>query len=205
MKPSTEPNPYAPPGDVRGSRKKKKRPKRRAPGENVKWIYGALALLNAVSFLALVLGLSPTATIREGLVTLVDGPLRLTSLALAPAWIYYAWSGLPLELRLGISPGGAVVRLFAPIYSLYWVFVVHARIGEALDTLLRSVDDRRRAPVTLAAVATVFYFVPTLMLLGGGGTYAWVVLVLDQALWMAYMIQCDALRRAVVGIRWSSD
>jgi hypothetical protein len=157
--------------------------------------------VNALAFAALASGVASARGIQEELVVLVDGPLRWTLLALAPMWIYGAWSGIPPETRRRTTPGSAVVGLIVPIFSIYWVFAVNVRLCDHVDALLAASDDRRRAPKTLAVVATVIYFVPYVMMLTSAREYAFLVLIADHALWLAYMLRCDELRRAVLDVR----
>jgi hypothetical protein len=163
-------------------------------------MYAVVAAVNAVALLSIAFGVASATGIQQGLITLVDGPLRLVLLALAPLWIYYAWSGIPRELRRGVTPGGAVLGLIVPFFSIYWIFAVNVRLCSCVDALLTSIDDRRRAPMTLAIVATVVYFVPIAMMLAEASRYAFVVLIADHVLWFVYMLQCDELRRAVIAV-----
>jgi hypothetical protein len=78
---------------------------------------------------------------------------------------------------------------------------VNVRLCDHVDALLAASDDRRRAPKTLAVVATVIYFVPYVMMLTSAREYAFLVLIADHALWLAYMLRCDELRRAVLDVR----
>jgi hypothetical protein len=192
-------NPYSPPRERRASRRKQEATPR-APGERVKWIYAAMAGANALALLSIASGMGTAAGIQQELITLVDGPLRWALLVLAPVWIYYAWSGIPPEDRRGTTPGSAVVGLFIPFYSIFWIFAVNVRLCAAIDALLARSGDRRRAPAALAIVATVLYFVPVVMLLTSAGQYAYLALIADHALWVAYMLVCDDLRRAVLGV-----
>lgn len=164
-------------------------------------MYAVVAAVNAVALLSIALGVASTTGIQEELITLVDGPLRLVLLALAPLWIYYAWSGIPRELRYGITPGRAVLGLIVPVFSIYWIFAVNVRLCSCVDSLLTSIDDRRRAPKTLAIVATVIYFAPIAMMLAEASRYTFLVLIADHVLWFVYMLQCDELRRAVIAVR----
>jgi hypothetical protein len=194
-----ETNPYSPPRERRASREKR-RPEQPAPGERIKWIYAVVAAVNAVALLSIAFGVASAAGIQQELITLVDGPLRLVPLALAPLWIYYAWSGIPRELRRGVTPGGAIVGLIVPFFSIYWIFAVNVRLCNCVDSLLSRIDDRRRAPKTLAIVATVIYFVPLAMMLAEASRYTFLVLIAEHVLWFVYMLQCDELRRAVIAV-----
>jgi hypothetical protein len=127
-------------------------------------------------------------------------------LGLAPTWCYCAWSGIPLNLRGGVTPGSVVLRFLVPIYSLFWVFAVNIQLGDAINMLLSRIGDRRRAPRTLPIIAVIIYFVPLLMLLSEEAKgYAFLVQIADHALWLIYMFKCDALRRAVAGVRYDYD
>ncbi len=108
---------------------------------------------------------------------------------------------MPRELRGGVTPGGAVVGLIVPLFSIYWVFGVNVRLCGYVDSLLASIDDPRRAPKALAIIATVIYFVPIAMKLAEVSQYTFLVLIADHVLWFVYMLQCDELRRAVIAVR----
>jgi hypothetical protein len=194
---SDEPNPYAPPR-AKPRRKRRGKPSREAPGEWVKWGYGGLAAVNATACFALVLGFVTDRELQQLLITMLEGPLLWVMLSLALVWCYYAWSGIPHDLRVGVTPSSAVVRFFIPVYSLYWVIAVNTQLGDALNALLTRLHDRRRAPKTLAIVATIVYFVPVVMMFTDAKGWAFVVQIADHALWLAYMVQCDELRRAVL-------
>jgi hypothetical protein len=160
-----------------------------------------MAAVNAVALLSIAFGVASATGIQQELITLVDGPLRLVLLALAPLWIYRAWSGIPREARRGVTPGGAVLGLVIPLFSIYWIFAVNVRLCSSVDALLASIDDRRRAPKTLAIVATVIYFFPVAMTLMEASRYAFLIRIADHVLWFVYMLQCDELRRAVMAVR----
>jgi hypothetical protein len=164
----------------------------------VKWVYGALASASALAYFALTSGVAQEAELRKDLVAAVDGPLLWALLLLAPVWCYFAWLGIPPDYRRGVTPVSAAARFFVPVYSIVWVFAVNLGLGDAINAVLKESGDDRRAPKSLAVVATVVYFVPVLMLLGDAKSYAFLVQLADHAMWLVYMIKCDVLRRAVL-------
>jgi hypothetical protein len=196
---SIEPNPYAPPR-ASGRRKRAAAAAPHAPGEWVKWVYGALALARALSYFAIVSGVAQEAGLQKELIAAVDGPLLWSLLLLAPLWCYFAWSGIPRDYRAGVTPESAAVRFFVPLYSLFWVFAVNLQLGNAINAVLTQSGDDRRAPKWIAVAATVVYFVPVLMLLGDAKSFAFLVQLVDHAMWLVYMIKCDVLRRAVIAV-----
>jgi hypothetical protein len=175
----------------------------RAPGEWVKWGYGGLAVASTLACVALLfpkeLSLSPAA--QQSVVAVVNGPIHWGKFAFALLWIHRAWSGLPLRARGETSPAMAVAAFFAPIYNVYWTFVVNARLCFGLDGVLVAAGERERAPVALARVAPFVQFGTSLisyaMLQGPARGYAFLVVTAQSATWVLYMFECDRARRAV--------
>ena len=202
---ASDQNPYAPPSPDRSSTPASDRPQAAAPGEWVKWAYGAAAAVNAVSFVLIFLGLTRESGLQDSLIAFVDGPLRWGILALGMVWVYSAWSGLPAMFRRGVTPGSALVRLVIPIYSLYWLFGVNIELCRGLDTVLARNDDDRRAPLGLAMGATVLHLLPIAMLLTQAKTYAFGATIASNLLWFVYMLRCDPLRRAALRVLHDED
>jgi hypothetical protein len=53
-------------------------------------------------------------------------------------WLYASWSWIPAEQRYNASgrrftPGTAVALLFVPYFNLYWLFVTHLGLCDAVD------------------------------------------------------------------------
>lgn len=176
----------------------------RAPGRDtrgsaVTWAYAVVALTATASYLALffhgAIGLS--ADVTQMLVMLVDRPLSWIRWIVALVWIHTAWSGLPASLLGDMTPGRAVGRLFIPIYSVYWIFAVNVELCRRINDRLAEQHDPRRAPVVLAMLATALHFAPLLLLFSEFKAFAWVPIVASMGMWIAFMWQTDAARRAI--------
>jgi len=96
-----------------------------------------------------------------------------------------------------IGAGGAIGRLFIPIYGFYWGFAVNAQLNTATTASLhkRGVDKRAEPDLaylamTLTIVARVLFFAKVEGALFFNAT--------AMAVWFAYMIRCDIFRRMMV-------
>jgi len=175
------------------------------PGLWVKWVYAALAVgqLGAVLAIRSAVELALARRTMNALIMVADRVFAFAILGLALAWIYCAWLSLPAAARKDVSPGGAVGRFFIPCYNAFWVFIFSAKLCHALDALAVEAGERRRAPLWLAILAGVLTFVPGLLVLDSVKAYAFVVIAVSHALWWVYMLQCDALRGALLRARIS--
>jgi hypothetical protein len=119
------------------------------------------------------------------------------------SWLYQAWSDVPHEDRaltaLGdISPGGAVGRLFIPVYGFFWGFAVHAHLTLAIRASLQKRGVEVRAEPGLAYGAMAMTTGGRILSAAQVSGAAMMAMGLSTGLWFAYMIRCDAVRRAMV-------
>jgi hypothetical protein len=81
--------------------------------------------------------------------------------ALGVAWMYRAWSWLPVDQRYTrnwrswITPAQAAFFLLVPYFQYYWMFVVNLGLCDALDRLRVMYPTREPAPKNLAMAACI--------------------------------------------------
>lgn len=81
------------------------------------------------------------------------------------AWVYRAWSWLPVEQRYArnwrswITPAQAALFLLVPFFQYYWMFVVNLGLCDALDRLRVMYPTRQAAPKQLALVGSILQIV----------------------------------------------
>lgn len=130
------------------------------------------------------------------------------TIVLAAAWLYAAWKGVPEPHRGTISPKRAALSLFIPFYDAYWGIAVNIALCDTLDGILRRAGSPRRAPRVLGMVANAVWLVTRVTgaaIHARHMEYAAHRVLLDLVfetvvggLWVAYMVQCDRAREAVV-------
>lgn len=164
-------------------------------GAGLKWIYAAagLAWLGAA-----LLGFAAAAF-----------GLYLLGAVVGLSWLYFAWADIPREDRSmtemdAISPGGAVGRLFVPIYGAYWGFSVHARLNEAITASLRKRGVQLRAEPELAYLAMGLTILGRLAAGAEVAGASVVLLALATVFWFAYMLRCDTFRRTMA-LAWLAE
>jgi hypothetical protein len=198
------PNPYAAPAAADASAQPEPA---RAPGENVKWIYGLAALADVVAT-GLIAATWWTTSLPESLVSTADGAAKAllwVTRGCGLVWVYYAWKGIPPVMRPDVTPAGAVLRCFIPLYNFYWMFAVNARLCDRIDDVLGQARHRLRTPKSFAMLAAALQLMPALLLrVTALERYAFVASLGAEALWLAYMFHCDRARRAFAEIvsRW---
>jgi hypothetical protein len=128
----------------------------------------------------------------------------ITNVALATAWLYVTWQGIPQRHRWTISPARAAVSLFIPIYGLYWILAVTRALCDALDGILSEGGSDRRAPRLLGILAAITLYAnlalgwanSALRSQHTGATtfFQWAVYGsthVEHALWLAYAFMSD--------------
>ena len=189
-------DPYAPPDpDVQRAA-----PARHAPGKSLAFIYlAALTGRVLVAELPALAGVDPRATRPFAIA------LGAATTAVALAWLYSAWRGIPPSHRGSITPRRAWLSMFVPLYNVYWALAVNVALCETLDGILAHHGEARRAPRTLAGLAWVVWLGAYVVLfaVGTGSRPAQLGALATGGLWFAYMLACDAARDAVT--RLGSD
>lgn len=121
---------------------------------------------------------------------------------LALAWVYYAWKGVPFEVRGDVTPGTAVGYMFIPFYNLKWMFDVNTRLCDALEEYLTSHGETYPSPRSWAIYAATAHlvasFIGIVVTLAQATRFQFVVVGMADVLWFTYAFRCDGLRRAVV-------
>jgi hypothetical protein len=127
-------------------------------------------------------------------------------LALAMAWLYAAWKGVPESHRGTVSPRRAALSLLIPFYNAYWGVAVNLALCDTLDGILARRGDGRRAPRTLAAVAGAVWlgsYALAAAMVAANRFSALVSMLLPAvmgSLWLVYMLRCDQVRDIVARI-----
>jgi hypothetical protein len=194
---SAAPNPYAPPRAPLGTSAKTAR----APGEVVTWLYIVVqALFISASIMLVVESLrGDRSSALYAFAHNAERWLVLPNVGAVFAWLFQAWSGVPRAFQRTITPVRAVAYFFVPLYQLYWLLVVNVRLCEALDAALAHAGDERRAPLALARAAPIVTWGAALAAILAR---AWWPVPLAvgtgmRVVWVVYVLQCDAVRRAV--------
>jgi hypothetical protein len=117
----------------------------------------------------------------------------LLASALGLAWIHASWKAVPEQFRVAkdgryITPYQAAVNMLIPLYNLYWLFYMHGTLCDAIDAQLVRLGSRRRAPRTLAMIASGIYLVPYLNL------------AIAPVLWVAYMFAADGAKEEMLSL-----
>src|SRR5262249_30176769 len=119
-----------------------------APGEFVKWMYAGAVGLSVVAWSVHYAGPSLTESRVE--IPLIASallvPLAAAKCALAGAWLYCAWKGVPEVQRGTISPWRAALSLAIPVYNLYWIFAINTVLCDTLNGILERAREPVRAP-----------------------------------------------------------
>lgn len=192
--PGPPPDPYAPPHlDAQRAM-----PAAHAPGKIIAVILGAAVvgsgLARALSSLGPPTVLGPARWAASG--------LGLAQTALALAWLYAAWKGVPESHRGTLSPRRAALSLLIPLYNVYWGLAVNLALCRTLDGILAGRGERR-APRTLAVVAWGVWLgwlvLATSRALAHEYSVGWAILgpSVGETLWLVYVVRCDAARDAV--------
>jgi hypothetical protein len=98
--------------------------------------------------------------------------VSLAALVLYHCWVYKSWELIPRNARYTdsgtqVTPGTAVGYLFIPFYGLYWRFVAHVGLCDALNRVLAAKGSHKRAPNGLAIANCVVWMIPYLNILVG--------------------------------------
>jgi hypothetical protein len=129
--------------------------------------------------------------------------LSLAIFLIVVAWVYLAWRGIPASHRGTMTPSRAACTLLLPVYNLYWAFAMNLALCDTLDGVLVAAGSDKRAPRTLAIVATTSWVVLTTIFVGltalhrANTPMAILLTVAVDGLWFAYMILCDRAREEV--------
>jgi hypothetical protein len=160
-----------------------------------KWVYLAFALFTPLLVAGSRAGLFSfdvqTATVVFALVPLLKGAVGLK-------WLHEAWSSVPAaerHLKDGslVTPGGAVGRMFIPVYGFYWTFAANTALCAAIDRVLSSAGRGRATDASMAQVAAAGNIaliassaLPPLFAVGAAAVVS--------GFWFAYMYQTDRAR-----------
>jgi hypothetical protein len=99
-------------------------------------------------------------------------------------WLYSAWKSVPSEFRGGITPGGAIGRLFIPVWSVIWVFAVNARLATAIDLVLIQRGRSERAPREAARIAALLCFIPLILIFVlDMARYTFIAVAIERVIW----------------------
>jgi hypothetical protein len=169
-------------------------------GTALTWVCGAavpaLALSEGLTNVGKVMGVDASVTGLAAIFTLV---VLLVVLVCSMTWLALAWSGIPGPLRGTLTPWGAVGRNFIPLYGMYWMFKMVDLLCSAIDALLFQAGSTVRAPKELGRIAAACTLGSS-FLSRSVPTWGWLVAVAGHAFWFAYMLKCDAGRRAMAGV-----
>jgi hypothetical protein len=96
----------------------------------------------------------------------------IASIVLYHCWVYKSWELIPRNARYTdsgtqVTPGTAVGYLFIPIYGLYWRFVSHVGLCDALNRVIAAKGSHKRAPNGLAIANCIVWMIPYLNVLVG--------------------------------------
>ena len=131
----------------------------------------SVVLLVVAGILAAAMNQSEAAV--AALVPVLLGCLAsIASLVLYHCWIFKSWELIPPNQRYTeggtrVTPSTAVGYLFIPFYGLYWRFVAHAGLCDALNRVLTAKGSHKRAPNGLAIATCVVWMIPYLNILVG--------------------------------------
>jgi hypothetical protein len=129
--------------------------------------------------------------------------LGLAFFLIMMTWVSLAWKGIPASHRGTMTPSRAAFTLLLPVYNLYWAFAMNLALCDTLDGILVAAGSDKRAPRTLAIVATTTWLVLStlfgvLAIAHRANTAVGILLsVAIDGLWLAYMILCDRAREEV--------
>jgi hypothetical protein len=193
-------NPYAPPGAVAADLP---RAAAHAPGRALAAMYAGYMALSVGYRVVPFLGVGVSYLWwRAGFTTALGAAHYLIVLS----WVFLAWKGVPASHRGTMTPWRAVLTFFIPFYNLYWAFAMNVALCNTLDGILVSAGSERRAPRTLAIVASAMWvsFLGIDRVLAAVHEVNAVNAMLSLAmgpvtpsLWFAYMLLCDRAREAV--------
>ena len=115
-------------------------------------------------------------------------------------WFAWAWATVPEEDRnytlLGrYTAFSATVRLFVPIYSLYWFFRALGHLCASINDSLARRELTMRAPLALANTAAVLFVIAPLFAWRPDASF--LVYLVAGALWFVFTVQADHARRFV--------
>jgi hypothetical protein len=173
-----------------------------APGRILAVVYGAAVAGNVLARATLYMGPPSLRTIARW----ATGVFGYAIMALAMAWLYAAWKGVPESHRGTVSPRRAALSLLIPIYNAYWGVAVNLALCDTLDGILARRGDGRRAPRILAAVAGAVWlgsYALAAAIVAANRSEALVSILLPAVtggLWLVYMLRCDQVRDTVARI-----
>jgi hypothetical protein len=149
-------NPYAPPqGDPSGG---DGATKGRFSGALLKWVFLAIETSRIAAA-----ALTHVVRVDESAFELIDGYWRYGAIIgslVGLVWLGSACGALPQRAldAAKLSTGRAIGFLFVPCLNIVWIFVVHLRLCEALDTAMVAVDRPPPKLQALAMTAVVMHF-----------------------------------------------
>jgi hypothetical protein len=185
-------NPYLPPQSREAPRHYDGRPATRSNDRALTWAYAVLAAIGMVI-------LGATWFVRPALVPALMAIATLFvfgKMIVGVCWLHAAWTGIDPTMRSGITPGGAVGRLFIPFYNFYWLFHVHSALCNALNLMRIERGLAPDAPRGLAFGASMVYLFSRLAFFGGTELVAFVGVV-SSAAWLMYMARYAQARSAI--------
>jgi hypothetical protein len=176
-------------------------PPKHAPGKVIAILYGA-ALASSIIARGAAFAAGPPL---QRLASVAIYPFHYAQSALALAWLYAAWKGVPESHRGTISPRRAVLSLFIPVYNAYWSLAVNLALCDTLNGILTRARSSLRAPRTLALTAGAAWLGTIVLNAAVRAAQHWslasglslVTPALTGCLWLAYMVRCDQARDAV--------
>lgn len=168
----------------------------RVPGEDIKWVFAALAAAAVPLQFGYDrwqhFGLTPQT--RDSIELIAFGVLFLGAVALW-SWTYAAWSTVPLRNRVTHSPLGAVAKTIFPLP--HWHILLQMRLCNGINGGLAEAGELPNAPKMLGLLAGSTLLLPYVLTLFGIklGFYCGVI---SDVAWFFYMFDCDASRRVLL-------
>jgi hypothetical protein len=174
-------------------------------GLGLKWAFAILSFVGVASTtLWRLAGSFALPAVTSHVVGALGGLAHVASVLVAIVWVSKAWASVPVEPVKSMHRQEAVLRLFIPIYNLYWMFVVNLRLCAAIDAVLarRGTQRTPRNAAIAAGVLTILSWTssssgePWTTLAAGAGA---------AVFWFVYMNGVDSLRRSASSAQGSSD
>ena len=165
-------------------------------GLSLRYAYGAIAVLAVLS--AIAQRIAHWLDAPDAVRVLLAGSTAATMLGtciVGCVWVQRAWASL--RAPTDMSSNEAALRLLIPVYGLYWMFAVQARLCAMLDARLAA-RGSTRAPRSVAMLAAV----ATLVCWGSAKASPEVAvasLCVSEVAWYAYMSGVDRLRAGLRG------